>query len=463
MASATVAMQVDIEGLSAQHKQSLVDVEPGDLITFTKPFPEPETDSTSESERYSESEYEESGDEGASPFDYADDDGNDGLNGSDQQSTVEGVGSNDSVSNVNSEQEEKESDEEYPDSGLAEETEAFQQVVSTMAVYLVNAVDKDSNANTITDLSLVELVYDPQCGDAHTFQIIGQEIVYAPGPHSHCDHSDPDVCTAFLSLSDLAQDNALQGFNLHLNMPVDVAHAILDVNPSPCLADCDAGFLPSITDLPTYLPRSLYNSPVTSEHRPVCPVCMGLPLLREQQDLRYALHQLLLPDVIFGPAVEFIGRLNQRRARVGWDFYQFDEREWGLLFDDMPENDAEDGDDGNGGANAGGGAGWQTWTEAMDPNANVPLNPASDATIAALERLTYQQATTQKMDKSAAAVHDEGAETCYVCQEEYKPETMVVLLPCGHFMCDGSCTVQWLKSFAKCPVCREEIPDIGRE
>ncbi|KAI7370290.1 hypothetical protein KC336_g20906, partial [Hortaea werneckii] len=261
MASATVAMQVDIEGLSAQHKQSLVDVEPGDLITFTKPFPEPETDSTSESERYSESEYEESGDEGASPFDYADDDGNDGLNGSDQQSTVEGVGSNDSASNVNSEQEGKESDEEYPDSGLAEETEAFQQIVNTMAVYLVSAVDKDSNTNKIADISLVELVYDPQCGDAHTFQIIGQEMVYAPGPNSHCDHSDPDVCTGFLSLRDLAQDNALQGFNLHVNMPVDVAHAILDVNPSPCLADCDAGFLPSITDLPTYLPRSLYTSP----------------------------------------------------------------------------------------------------------------------------------------------------------------------------------------------------------
>ncbi|GAB1744354.1 hypothetical protein NU219Hw_g1635t1 [Hortaea werneckii] len=457
MASATVAMQVDIEGLSAQQKHGLVDVEPGDLITFTKPFSEPEADSTSESERYSESEYEESGDEGASPFEYADDDGNEGLNENDQQSAVEGVGSNDSASNVNSEQEDKGSDEEYPDSGLAEEPEAVDDVVSTMAVYLVNAVDKDSN--TIIDINLVELRYDPHCGDAHTFQIIGKEIVYAPGPHSHCDHSDPDVCGAFLSLSDLAQNNALQAFDLHVNAPVDVARAILDANPSTCLADCDAGFLPSIADLPTYLPRSLYTSPVTSEHRPVCPVCMGLPLLREQQDLRYALHQLLLPDVIFGPAVEFIGRLNQRRARVGWDFYQFDEREWGLLFDDMPEDDAEGGDDG---ANAGGGAGWQTWAEAMDPNANVPLNPASDATIAALERLTYQQATTKRMEKSAVG-QDEGAETCYVCQEEYKPETVVVMLPCGHFMCDGSCTVQWLKAFAKCPVCREEIPDVSAE
>ncbi|KAI7054013.1 hypothetical protein KC327_g18539 [Hortaea werneckii] len=456
-------MQVDIEGLSAQHKDVLKDVEPGDLITFSGPVPELETDSTSESERYSESEYEERGDEGASPFEYADNDGNEGVNENDQQSEIGGVGSNDTATNVNSEEEQKESDEEYPDSALAEETETLQQAVNTMSVYLVNAVDTDTNAGKITDLSLVELRYDPQCGDAHTFQIIGEEVVYAPSPNSHCDHSDPDVCGASISLRDLAQNSALQAYTVRINVVDDTVQAIYNTSPSICLADCNAGFLPSITDLPTYLPRSLYTSPVTSEHRPVCPVCMGLPLLREQQDLRYALHQLLLPDVIFGPAVEFIGRLNQRRARVGWDFYQFDEREWGLLFDDMPEDDAEDGDGGNGGANAGGGAGWQTWTEAMDPNANVPLNPASDATIAVLERLTYHQATTKKMDKSAAAVHDEGAETCYVCQEEYKPETVVVLLPCGHFMCDGSCTVQWLKSFAKCPVCREEIPDIGRE
>ncbi|KAI6830154.1 hypothetical protein KC340_g16711 [Hortaea werneckii] len=459
MASAIVAMQVDIEGLSAQNKHSLEDVEPGDLITFTKPLPDPETESTSESERYSESEYEESGDEGNNSFESADEDGNEGLNESVQQSAVEGVGSNDSASNVTSEQEEKESDEEYPDSGLAEETEALQEVVNTTSVYLVNAVDKDANADKITDLNLVELRYEPQCGDAHTFQIIGKEIIYAPGPHSHCDHSDPDVCEAFLSLRDLAQNSALQAYALHVNVADDTVQAIRNTSPSVCLADCDAGFLPSIADLPIYLPRSLYTSPVTSEHRPVCPVCMGLPLLREQQDLRYALHQLLLPDVIFGPAVEFTGRLNQRRARVGWDFYQFDEREWGLLFDDMPEDETEDGDDGNGG-----GAGWQTWTEAMDPNANVPLNPASDATIAALERLTYQQATMKKnVEKSTKDRDDEGAETCYVCQEEYKPETVVVMLPCGHFMCDGSCTVQWLKAFAKCPVCREEIPDVSAE
>ncbi|KAI7650735.1 electron transfer flavoprotein subunit beta, partial [Hortaea werneckii] len=105
MASAIVAMQVDIEGLSAQNKHSLVDVEPGDLITFTKLLPDPETESTSESERYSESEYEESGDEGNNPFESADEDGNEGLNESDQQSAVEGVGSNDSASNVTSEQE----------------------------------------------------------------------------------------------------------------------------------------------------------------------------------------------------------------------------------------------------------------------------------------------------------------------------------------------------------------------
>ncbi|GAB1733919.1 hypothetical protein NU195Hw_g9329t1 [Hortaea werneckii] len=447
MASVTVAMQVDIEGLSAQHKQVLRDVEPGDLITFTGPLPELETDGTSESEGYSESEYAESGDEGASPFEYKDDGGDEGLNDNDQQSAIEGVGSNDSASDVNSEEEQKESDEEYPDSALAEETGTLQQVVNTMSVYLVNAVDIDSNAGKITDLSLVELRYDPQCGDAHTFQIIGEEVVYAPSPNSHCDHSDPDVCGASISLCDLAQNDALQAYTVSINVVDDTVQAIYNTRPSVCLADCDSGFLPSITDLATYLPPSLYTSPVTSEHRPVCPVCMGLPLLREQQDLRHALHQLMLPDVIFGPAVEFIGRLNQRRAQFGWDFYQFDEREWGLLFDDMPEDDEEDGDDGNGGA------GWQTWTEAMDPNANVPLNPASDATIAALERLTYQQATAKK----DADQEDHGAETCYVCQEEYKPETVVVMLPCGHFMCEGSCTVQWLKSFAKCPVCRKEI------
>ncbi|KAI7602834.1 hypothetical protein KC346_g12186, partial [Hortaea werneckii] len=269
MAGATVAMQVDIEGLSAQHKQVLRTVEPGDLITFTGPLPELETDGTSESERYSESEYAESGDEGASPFEYADDDGNEGLNENDQQSAIEGVGSNNSASNVNSEEEQKESDEEYQDSALAEETETLQQVVNTMSVYLVNAVDRDANAGKITDLSLVELRYDPQCGDAHTFQIIGEEVVYAPSPNSRCDHLDPDVCGASISLCDLAQNDALQAYTVSINVVDDTVQAIYNTSPSVCLADCDNGFLPSITDLATYLPPSLYTSPVTSEHRPV--------------------------------------------------------------------------------------------------------------------------------------------------------------------------------------------------
>lgn len=105
-------------------------------------------------------------------------------------------------------------------------------------------------------------------------------------------------------------------------------------------------------------------------------------------------------------------------------------------------------DDGNDG---GDNAQYETWDEATDPSHGAILHPASDATIQALPIKTY------------AEVKTEGDAQCVVCREKFGDKQLIMQLPCGHFFCEDGCTVQWLKQYDTCPVCRARVAPAGEE
>jgi hypothetical protein len=54
------------------------------------------------------------------------------------------------------------------------------------------------------------------------------------------------------------------------------------------------------------------------------------------------------------------------------------------------------------------------------------------------------------------------AESCAICWEEFKPNTVVVFLPCSHLFCKN-CICTWLKENSSCPTCRYQLPVDERE
>jgi len=85
----------------------------------------------------------------------------------------------------------------------------------------------------------------------------------------------------------------------------------------------------------------------------------------------------------------------------------------------------------------------------MDPNAELNLHPASDATIAALPREKYADVKTA-----------DGEVECLVCKEAFKDEQVVIVLPCTHIFCADGCTEAWLKNRDNCPKCRATVPAV---
>ena len=318
-----------------------------------------------------------------------------------------------------------------------------QQPAARCTLYLVVGVSK-TEAGTIDDLVLIELVYhsyptsdDPDTEledlDAHTYHIYGDLIVHSV--KKYCTHAKLG-CAERRSMAMMAENELLKSAHITRNPTGDhVRIRSFDQCPG-----CTGGFLDSLDELGQLVVSDRYASPTQLEHRPVCPVCIGLPLLKEQQNLRYELE--LTGTVELGDIVEFHGRLNQRRRLVGHPFYQLDEREWGYRFDDMEDED--DDADQNAGA-------FEHWAEAMDPNANVKLRPASAATIAALPRKLYGD--TQEVRGA-----NEEATACVICTSSFQVDQVVVELPCGHIYCDGSCIAMWLAQFNNCPTCRKEVP-----
>lgn len=432
MATTVSAVSVKVEGLTDEQCRALSGVKLGDVILFEKLYDPPingddesqashdadlEDAQASDQEEDEEEDEEEDGEE----------DGEEDLGASSMQGSVSAEESSS----------QEESDEEGTEPTLDSEEEVV-EVVSTDRLYLVTGTSHDETGAALEDISLVELSYDLLHADEHTFQLFGTEISHIAS--KDCTHALDSECQSRKSFKQLAQNDGLQSHTIRLNPSGDYVRPIVQPN-SLCPANCDEGWLESRESLADHVSADVYTSPATHPHQPVCPVCLGLDLLKDHQALRATFEATYQVD--FGALVEFIGRLNVRRAQVGHGFYQLDERQWGMLFDDMGQSDDEDGDvDANGGV-------WEQWAEAMDPSANVQLRPASEKTIAALPRMAYQDVPVKGEEEKAAV--------CVVCTTSYEAEHVVVVLPCGHFSCDGECTTAWLSKFDSCPCCRARV------
>ncbi|KAK5137933.1 hypothetical protein LTR08_006702 [Meristemomyces frigidus] len=461
---------VTIDGLSDDQRQALMTLKVGDLVLFEKRDEEEDANSASaQEEDGSDSEDEENDEDEEESADSMQEGSSDGEREKEEAEVDEGVvltpgrvtddgshGQLDEDGDEPNENADSAHGNVVGDASSNEEDDAEDHAINldqgdegginARCLYLTTNVVVDK-CGALTDAGFIKLPYNANCDDTHSYQVYGTEVMQTTS--NNCAHAKGSAeCERYESMHELCADGGLENFTLTLNPGGD--HLRTEVFPELiCPIDCRAGWLDSLEELAEYVHKNNYVSPATMPHQPICPVCCGLDLLREQQNLRLLLEAHL---VDLGQVVEFTGRLNVRRSQIGLEFRQFDERDWGMLFDDMIieiDDGSGDGDDGQGGR-------WEQWDEALDPNAevNIKYRPASDAEIAALPRVAYQ-------DLPAPFEGEEKATICQVCRDEYGADTIVVVLPCMHFSCDGPCTEEWLKHYSSCPVCRGKVTPEG--
>ncbi len=236
----------------------------------------------------------------------------------------------------------------------------------------------------------------------------------------------------------------MQGFRIHQNDTFDYniirnpcGDTITRNCYGSCPAVCDDGFLETVHDLQQLVTDNITD---VSPYSPVCPVCIGKDIALAYHQLRVLLERahVVTPDV----TGDVFFSLNPRRTQLGYSFKQYDEREWGLLFDDIASED--DDYDGNGND------GYEHFAEAMDPNANPVFKRASRAAIEALESKPYKD--IEDKDKKEVL--------CAICGDGFTEEGVVTMMPCGHLFCGGeeSCLMQWLSTSHSCPICRAKLP-----
>ena len=264
--------------------------------------------------------------------------------------------------------------------------------------------------------------------DEHSF------ILYGDAIYTKTRTGPPN--DAFISRLSQIASNTDSRDNLGVKLNPSGAEIRSVLFDNACPGDCDDGWLDDNAALQTIIGADQMRA--LPAFVPVCPVCCGKDLTDEQLTLRGILHDNNFVDI--GPVVEFLGRLNPVRQNLGYEFKQFDEREWGYSFEDML---SEDGDDDAGAGWAG--AGFQAWDEAFDPNANPKTRPASEATLQGLGRKAYEEVREKK----------EGA-ACLVCLDEFSEDSAVVELTCGHVY-DEECIVVWLGEHSNCPECRAVV------
>ncbi|KJY01818.1 hypothetical protein TI39_contig278g00064 [Zymoseptoria brevis] len=326
-------------------------------------------------------------------------------------------------------------------------------------VYVVAALTKDSNG-VPTSIILTPMTYslakDP--ANTHTFRIFGKKKY-----HAHT--ADCTTCPAPLDLTTLTSTTELTS-----KPSGDMIRALFTAHfptvPHYCHAACTRGFLPTPAHLSglftSYHPPLLtylaaagipLTDPLPATLQPIiCPVCMGVDLLKQQQILHTTM--LMTSYVDMTDVMTFLTALNPRRTSMGLPFLQFDEREWGYLFPDMESDEEGEDDDGQPAAPAaagGGGAGrWQTWTEAMDPNAIITTSALPADLVAKLPRVLFKD-TDRAKDAAEGEVF-----RCGICLEGIEAEAKVVVLPCGHSDCE-ECLVEWLRCRDSCHACRRKV------
>lgn len=452
-------MVAAISGLTAAQNAALAAVEVGDLIFVQKAITYEDDDEDEEDEE-AEDEHDEIEDD--------DDDEGESEAGNDDESEQDDE--NGGRSSENGEEAtglEAESDEEEGDpSAASSDAQGTTSTADTStieshftpAMYVATAVTKNDE-DIITDLQVASIPYSANVGDERghrTYQIYANQCV------THHDN-DCEECEDSQSITDVANADT---FTFQVKPNGDQIRRFIATNPrTRCISKCNDGWLDNISSLPELIKD--YDSPFIAGpplpgflQRPVCPVCVGVPLLDEQQAVILSLMAIGPGNAtqLFGDIVEFHGHLNQRRrTQLRYSFKQFDEREWGFgIFDDMlSDEDVAGGRATDGGRAPGhvtGGARFEHWAEAMDPSNNAPLRPASDTTIATLSRKSFSAFTLSK----------EAESTCIFCTEELVSDTMMLELPCQH-MFEEECIVKWLKQYDNCPTCRAQVPPVYAE
>ncbi|KAH9844719.1 E3 ubiquitin-protein ligase RING1 [Teratosphaeria destructans] len=311
--------------------------------------------------------------------------------------------------------------------------------ISTKALYYVTRIETDGVCSdlrlTMLQLGVTDLT------DEHRYQVYGDEIHF-----SHPQHCSKADCERSIVVSDLAGAGALEDFTVTVNPSGDhMRRSVL--GHRHCPANCADGFLPQLDDINRYVPHGTFFSLASKEHQPICPVCIGLDALQFQQALKADVENLAHFDTLFERQFQLTAMYNARRDATHYGLLQFDERELGMMFEDMQD---EDGDDDDGGGDDGG---WQPWAEAMDPNAAVGARPAREETIASLPRKLLQDV----MHEVPGERQEGEGIRCYVCLGELEEHGEVVQLPCGHVFHGDGCIGLWLKQQKTCPVCRREI------
>lgn len=310
-----------------------------------------------------------------------------------------------------------------------------EDVIRKAAVYIIQAVSEDE-AKNITDITLCEMTYCycPANAQETSYSIfgdrllLGHDLVISPALRTP---SEP------FSIKELIED---EEYHCVLTPKCSARDIITTLHDGRCPAGCGRGWLPSQLELRNVLGEWKRALP---DYAPVCPVCMGRDLAMEQYSLREELDLSEHGAMDLGKVVEFMGRLNTARVALGYPFKQFDEREWGYVFDDMLSED--DGDE----QSVDGDGGWGYYGEAMDPSGGVVATPAADEAVTALPRKTFAE-----LKESTA----EGTAECLICREAFEDAAVVAVMPCGHFFCEEGCLLSWLKQSNSCPACRTKLP-----
>ncbi|KAF2215484.1 hypothetical protein CERZMDRAFT_94890 [Cercospora zeae-maydis SCOH1-5] len=310
---------------------------------------------------------------------------------------------------------------------------------SKPTMYIIRTITKI--AENIVEMSVTPLTFSERVGAQY-----GNHSYHILGDRCKANHACDGMCSLATSIKDVTSATSV----FLINPPGDFVRITIK-SPRPCLDTCKDGFLDSIfclhdmvkdyvPEMLTYAQNNAGVSPPFLE-KPLCPVCMGPSLLKEQQGLQYDL--LVRHDLNFEAILDYHGRVAQRRSIVGYQFVQFDERRWGMAFDDMFSEDGEDYDDHDEGD-------FEHWEEAQDPNAIVRLHPASKETIAALPRKQFSEV-------QVGGEH----EVCPIDQESFSSDCTLLQLPCGHVKFHEECIAEWLGHHGTCPICREVVPDVN--
>jgi hypothetical protein len=400
------------QGISEEHRQALAGVKVGDLVLIES---YPKQDESEENEVASEVASEHSQEDGEEPV----------ISGDDGEADVGEDGESSETTDETDSNDEK-GDEEDDSEGGEEEN-------ATAMLYLVDSLSTNQTGN-VMDLALRPLSHCLKIAEATavSFHIYGTEIVHSamsPGSSTSCEDQK------MINIKDIVNTDGSTEHSIQLNPTGNDIGAI--IFNGHCPTQCQDGWIATQENMHPLVSETIRT---VSHHAPVCPVCIGKPLMQEHQSLRELLEDSYATDI--GMLVEFYGRLNTRRKELGYSFKQFDEREWGMQFDDMlSESEDEDGDAGY----------WQNPNqEAMDPNADATYYPAPEAAIAALPQKTFGEHEVSKVGEQV---------TCGICIMKFTDEALIAELPCGHFF-DAECAQAWLSKSNSCPNCRQKLPAV---